>query len=65
MVNSKSEDEEEEKEWDGDGGRVWDLVTLCVLLPIVDATLSVDLRLRDGIESKFGRDQMGVSYKWF
>lgn len=38
MVNSKSEDDEDEKEWDGEGGRVWDFVTLSVLLPIVDAT---------------------------
>lgn len=34
IVNSKSEDEEEEKECDGEGGRVWDLEFLSVLLPI-------------------------------
>ena len=36
IVNSKSEDEDDEKEWDGDGGRVWDLVCFSVLFPIGD-----------------------------
>ena len=63
MVNSKSEEEEDENEWDGEGGRVWDLEGLSVLLPIVDCYIICIVlrerkrerereRQRDGFESK-------------
>lgn len=40
MVNSKEEEEDEEvKEWVGEEGRVWDLVVLRLLRPIMVAGL--------------------------
>ena len=60
IVNSKSEDEEEEKECDGEGGRVWDLEFLSVLLPIWEREREMGFW-----EQSLGETQMDDSYIGF